>query len=63
MRSKKTISKGIENAPIKWIVTHPNGHVYSMPRIENLLASYSSTKAALEAAGWKFEPIYQNAEI
>ncbi|MFN3895696.1 MAG: hypothetical protein ACK4KU_14300 [Acinetobacter sp.] len=62
MTRKKSVSKNLPEVTrnladpvISWIVTHPDGHIYSLPKIDNLLNQFGLTQAELEARGWIFE--------
>ncbi len=56
---KPTVSKNIKAEPIKWSVTHPDGHMYSMKKLDSLLARFNKTQAQLKKLGWKFEAHYE----
>jgi hypothetical protein len=55
---KTTVSKNIKEKPIKWTVTHPDGHIYSVIELEPMLNRQSATKSELKKRGWSFEPHY-----
>ena len=56
MRSKKpTISKNIPKRVICWIVKHPHGHIYSLPKLEPLIGQLGLSRSELELRGWTFE--------
>lgn len=54
----KEVTKNISDEPVKWIITHPAGHVYVTKDLDSLISVHSKTKKKLQAEGWSFEPIY-----
>lgn len=60
MSEQKTVEKNLKRQPIKWTVTHPDGHIYSMKSIDALLGRFDRTQKELKALGWKFEAHYQS---
>lgn len=60
MKNKQTkITKNIPTDPVKWTVTHPDGHIYSLPSYEPLTSRFGISKVELMDRGWKFEPHFE----
>lgn len=55
---KPKITKNICKQPINWHVMHPDGHIYVVKNIADLLASQGKTEQQLEAEGWIIDANY-----
>lgn len=54
----KEVTKNIPKKPVKWVVTHPAGHVYVINDLDALISVHAKSQKILKAEGWTFQPIY-----